>query len=563
MPGRHRSAGLLRPRSARVPVVIAAAAAAATAAVLVLQSLPDAGGCSSADGVRLPVAADPAIAPVLREVAADWIAADQPEIDGRCVAVDVAAGPTADVAGALAQDAGGFLDVAATPGPGAAGAAVVWVPDSSYWIARTRAVSRNLFAPGPSPLATSPVVLAATPAGAELVGAGPIEPADLRDPVLAAVAARQRLPVAIAEPRRDTAGLVGAGWLQAAVVTAEQELPNAVAVYRGLGRAPADTATVLAGLDAGATVVPVSEQAVIAYNRNAPDPVTAVPVAGAPALDFPYAVITRAPRDMQAAAGRFRAALVSSPEVFARHGFRAPDGSAGTGFPGGGGFGSAPVPVTPVGPPELVEASLRIWVSATRDARVLSVVNVSSSMDEPMAGDEGPSRMEVFRAAAQQGMPLFTDGTDLGQWEYAVGLDGDRNWVEGVPMATLTPEHRARVESAVGSVDTVPTDRAAMFETMLAAYQELKEGHDPSRSNTLIMWTDGGGRPGGLSLEETLRELERLADVTRPIRVILLGLGQDADMEQLTALAQATGGGAFHIQDPDEIALVFLRALLT
>jgi hypothetical protein len=51
--------------------------------------------------------------------------------------------------------------------------------------------------------------------------------------------------------------------------------------------------------------------------------------------------------------------------------------------------------------------------------------------------------------------------------------------------------------------------------------------------------------------------------VTRPIRVILLGLGPDADLAQLEAIATATGGGAFHLNDPDEIALVFLRALLT
>jgi Mg-chelatase subunit ChlD len=110
----------------------------------------------------------------------------------------------------------------------------------------------------------------------------------------------------------------------------------------------------------------------------------------------------------------------------------------------------------------------------------------------------------------------------------------------------------------------VATNQAGMFETLLAAYRELQEGYDPSRSNTLIMWTDSGDtKAGGLTLAETLAELERMADVTRPIRVILLGLGPDADLAQLEAIATATGGGAFHLNDPDEIALVFLRALLT
>lgn len=40
-------------------------------------------------------------------------------------------------------------------------------------------------------------------------------------------------------------------------------------------------------------------------------------------------------------------------------------------------------------------------------------------------------------------------------------------------------------------------------------------------------------------------------------------MGPDADLPQLEAIAAATGGGAFHLEDPDQIALVFLRALLT
>src|SRR5690625_5012028 len=102
-----------------------------------------------------------------------------------------------------------------------------------------------------------------------------------------------------------------------------------------------------------------------------------------------------------------------------------------------------------------------------------------------------------------------------------------------------------------------------MFSTLISAYQIMKDGWDPARSNTLVMWTDSGDTThDGPTLEATLRELERISDVTRPMRVILLGLGPGVDMVQLEALAEATGGAAFSIQDPSQIQTVFLRALL-
>ena len=545
MPGRHRSGAVLRRSTARIPLLIAVVVVIATGTVLVVQNLADAGGCSDTSGLRLPVTADPAIAPAIQKVADDWTAAEEPRVDGRCVAVDVAAVPTADMAGALASSAGGFVDVA-TPAPTETAIPAVWVPDSSYWVAQLRGVSRTLFDSAltpPAALAASPIVLGASPAGADLLGAGRVTPADLREPVLAALAAQEPPVVRLAEPRRDTAGLVGAGWLQQAVVASDEDLPTVVGAFRSLGRAPLDTPGLLASLAEagdGPALAPVSEQAVTTYNQSAATPITVIPVADAPVLDFPYALLARQPRDVQTAANRFRDALAAAGPVFAAHGFQ-PVGGEGLG-----------PPVTSL---EQLAPALRIWTSATRDARVLSVVNVNSSMGEQLGAGR---RIDVFAATAQQGLELFTPNSQLGHWEYA----DDRS--EGVPIDTLDDEQKQAILAAIGAIQIRQTDQAALFETLVAAYRELKEGYDPTRSNTLIMWTDSANdQPGGPTLDETLQELEKLADVTRPIRVVLLGLGPDADMTQLEAIARTTGGGAFSLQDPDEIALIFLRALLT
>lgn len=576
--GRHAPAPPRR-RTTRAPLVVAAVAVVAVATVLVVQSLADAGGCRD-DGVPLAVGADPAITPALREVAGDWTGAEEPEIDGQCVAVQVTAVATADLAATLATSAGGSLDVAAAtpvgPTPAATATATpgepdppdlpaVWVPDSTYWLDRLRAVSRTLFEPDAPPLATSPIVLAVSPAGAEVFGAGPIAPEALAGPVSAALAnpGEATLRLTVAEPRRDTAGLVGAGWLRSVLAPGEADLPDAVRLFRGLGEVPPDTGSLLAAFGDGLTAAPVSEQAVLAYHASAaasPDQdaqVTAVPVVDAPALDFPYAVRSGAPRGVQTAARMFRDVLAGSGDVLARHGFRAPDGTAAPGFPAGHGVAAAPVPVPPVPPPEQLAPLLRIWTSSRSDARVLSVVNVNASMAEPVADGVAVPRITVFQQTAELGLSLFTENSQLGHWEYA------DEWVEGVPIDTLDDAQQRAILDATAAMQIRDTNQSAMFETLLAAYRQMKEEYDPTRSNTLVLWTDGGDTVGELTLEETLAELERLADVTRPIRVILLGLGQDANMADLEAIAEATGGGAYQLVNPDEVRLIFLRALLT
>ncbi|QSB14645.1 substrate-binding domain-containing protein [Natronosporangium hydrolyticum] len=558
MPGRHRTASTLRRPTIRTPAVIALVALVATGLVLVVQNLADAEGCSGNTGVRLTVAADPAIAPAVREAADAWIAQDAPELNGGCVAVDVTAAGTADVATALAASAGGFLDAAE---PAEAGELPdVWVPDSSYWVSQLRSVSRGLFAGEPAPLATSPVMLAASPAAADLFDGGPVDPEQLREPVLGALDAGSPPPMRLTEPRRDTAGVVGAGWLQQALVTTDEELPNLVGAFRALDQPPADAPGMLVEFDAVATatggpdddetgsgldgvvLAAVSEQAIETHNQTAgASRVAALPVTDAPVLDFPFAGLARAVPGAQTAAGMLHDALTDRAAVFGDHGFR-------------------PVSDEPVvGPPEQVAGTVRIWTSATRDARVLSVINVNASMAEPIGPVEVPlRRIDAFQAAAEQGLGLFTPESELGHWEYT------DDWREGAPIATLTEEHQAEILASIGSVTLAESNDSAFFEVLLDGYRELKEGYDPARSNTLIVWTDTGDNVADDSgLTETLEELERLADVTRPIRVILLGLGPDVDMTQLTAVADATGGGAFQLENPDEIGLVFLRALLT
>jgi hypothetical protein len=51
--------------------------------------------------------------------------------------------------------------------------------------------------------------------------------------------------------------------------------------------------------------------------------------------------------------------------------------------------------------------------------------------------------------------------------------------------------------------------------------------------------------------------------VTKPIRVVLLGIGPDVNLAELQSIIDTTGGAAFQVQNPSDVQGIFLKALLT
>jgi Ca-activated chloride channel family protein len=131
-----------------------------------------------------------------------------------------------------------------------------------------------------------------------------------------------------------------------------------------------------------------------------------------------------------------------------------------------------------------------------------------------------------------------------------------------VPVDALDASQRARLNAAVSAAATAPTDECGLYEAVLAAYKALQSGYRERRSNTVVVFTDGRNTKPGMTLDQLQLELERATDVTRPIRVVLLGIGPDADQAELDTIAKQTGGRAFSVQDPEQIGNIFLEALL-
>lgn len=77
-----------------------------------------------------------------------------------------------------------------------------------------------------------------------------------------------------------------------------------------------------------------------------------------------------------------------------------------------------------------------------------------------------------------------------------------------------------------------------------------------------MLFTDGQNEDANsISREELVKQLKEKADPKRPVRVILVGIGNEVNKEELESVAEAGGGGAFVAQDPAKIDEIFLQAI--
>ena len=513
--------------------------------------------------VRLAVAAAPEIAPALQSAATSW--AESTNTGGTCVAVDVTTRDSADVAAAVATQ-----QELSLVGLGKANGSVqipqVWVPDSSMWRLRLQAAAAGFRPLDATSIATSPVVLAAPQPVASALG--PAGAALTWGSLVQQIQAGTQITAGVVDPTRDTAGLSGLlSFGQAAAALGPQAEAAAVATLRVLAKGSSavrddllnrfpralDADTVASSLTAA--VLP--EQAVIAYNATSPPiPLTALYVTPAPApLDYPFLIMPgAAPAVSQAAAG-LRAALASTSfrDVLAQHGLRGPDGVGGATFADPSGTdpsgGSNPGPsASPSADLSAVDRTLEAWLALTQPGRILAVVDVSGSTLTTVE-------------AAKRGLELLDDSWVLGLWAFSTNLDGARDYREILPVAPLSSV-RDRVAQGLAGIRPKKNGQSGLYDTMLAAYQEMQDNWQPSRLNTVVIITGGDNVDAdGISLSALLARLGQLKDPKRPVDIVVIGIGSDLDQAPLKQITASTGGGVFTAPDPADIGAIFLKAL--
>jgi len=98
-----------------------------------------------------------------------------------------------------------------------------------------------------------------------------------------------------------------------------------------------------------------------------------------------------------------------------------------------------------------------------------------------------------------------------------------------------------------------------LYDTTLAAFRALKRSYAPDRINIVVLLTDGinDDPTGGIDRAELLRRLKAEQDKDKPVRIITVAYGANADATSLKLISQATGGLAYVSRDPRDILRVF------
>lgn len=592
----------------RLPLV--AAVVAGVIAVLAVRSLTGSGDGADAPGraasrgtgcVDLAVTASSEKAALLTRIAEGY-AKDDGEAGGRCARVVVSTKSSGAATTALARGWDVRVD---GPRPD------VWSPASSSWPALLRQATTSRDAPdlvagGPLPtLARTPLVIAMPQPMAQALG-WPDKPLGWSD--LLALARDPRgwarfgkpygaFTLGKTNPNFSTSGLNATIGTYFAATARSSDLsakdltdPKVVAFVRGVEGSVVHygdtTLTFLANLqkadDRGqglgyVSAVAVEEKSVWDYNQGNPSgdprtlgkhakpriPLVAVyPKEGTLYSDNPY-VVLQAPwvtEQARAVAADFLAYAQSpaAQRLFTAAAFRDFQGRPGELITRQQGLlpDQPKVVLSPPAPPVL--AAVRdSWEKTRKRARVLLVLDVSGSMGEAV-GSAGDSKLELAKRAADSAVGLLAPDDQLALWVFSTNQQAGRPYREVVPFgpaATQAPLVRARVRDLQAEGGT------GLYATTRAAVRSLSASYDRSRINAVVVLTDGRNEyPADSNIDSLAAELDR-EDTSAVVRVFPIAYGDNADLGELTRIADASRAAAYDASDPASIDKVLTAVL--
>ncbi|NKZ09326.1 VWA domain-containing protein, partial [Actinomadura latina] len=542
-------------------------------------------GCSGDDAVTVGVAVAPDVAPAVIRAAGRFNDARH-EVHGRCARARVRTTDPDAVATLLSGK--GVAGVTEKPD--------VWIPDSSLWVKLVEGSEQTGTAGALTALgglADTPIVLAMPrglavqlrnlgapeqPSWTELLAAAGTAPGAGQDPAAGDGVIPPRLfRLQVPDPDRSATGM-GTLMLAGALLA---RAPGGEAGFAGVVRTVREgvAVSVKAEFDAFDPAVgkdkadryPVAlapEQAVFGYNSRRPaEPAVAVyPAEGTVFLDHPVTVLSKDPAKADAARLLWKALSADATrDDVQRLGFRAPGGAAHAGFSAKNGLSPRAPKALPAPSAAEVSRTMQAWAQLALSIRMLSIIDVSGSMDQKIA--PGVTRLQATIRTAQGGLSLLPDDSELGQWIFSTELGGGRDWRELVSVGPLgqrlgSATRRQRMLSAFAQIRTKEHGDTGLYDTVMAAFDYMKRTYKPEYVNSILLWTDGKNEdPGGPSLAETLEHIRREYDPERPVLINMFGNGDDVDINELRQIARLTHGDAYVAETPGQVQALFLKAL--
>ena len=228
--------------------------------------------------------------------------------------------------------------------------------------------------------------------------------------------------------------------------------------------------------------------------------------------------------------------------------------------------GDRPASEGPTADDAALTQALGQWEHLAEPFHALVAIDTSGSMGE-QASPDGSTRMDLTKAAATTAVGLFPEHDALGLWTFERNLDGDKDYRSLTPVRELSAPvggatQRDRLGQDAQSLTFSPDGYTGLYDTTLAAYRQVLHDDAPGHLRTVIILTDGMNHdPGSIRLDELLATLKNEQDPENPVRIITVGISQDADAKVLKQIAETTGGTSHIARAPEDIEKVFVDAL--
>jgi Ca-activated chloride channel family protein len=328
------------------------------------------------------------------------------------------------------------------------------------------------------------------------------------------------------------------------------------------------------------SAAPMPESAVFDYDRGmagadgkvvSPDkPLVAVyPAGGTVVHEVPFVTLTAASSDpaRAVAADGFLHALLgeTGQSAFTAEGLRTPVGTNPRLTPDAGFSPDLRFNPADVAGPETRGTALTTFGRLQQRGTSLVVFDTSSSMGQAAPGGGGRTRLQVAADAVQEALGLLAADSNLGVWQSASDTDGAADHRELIPLGPMGGDYKGVTRSiaATGAIRSIKLrSNTGLYDTALAAFRALTKAYTPGRPNQVVFLTDGrNDDPGGISPDELAESLKREFDPERPVRLITIAYGTDADAAALRRISDATGAKSYPALDSRSIFQVVIDVL--
>ncbi len=333
----------------------------------------------------------------------------------------------------------------------------------------------------------------------------------------------------------------------------------------------------------------VEEKSVIDYNAGNPDgvldpgeqpqkprvPLVAIyPKEGTLYSDNPFFVVDAdwVSEDEKAAAAAF-SEFVQRPEnqeKVLRFGFRPgnPDVAIGAPIVAANGVDpTQPQTLLDVPTPRIMDALLTRWDLQRKEARVLMVIDVSGSMGDAAGGGSRETKLDLAKRAAINALDLFKDTDEVGLRVFTTDPNAGNTPVirDLLPIEPIGP-NKERVRREIDAL--FPVAGTPLYDVAQQSFADVLSGYRADRINAVVLLTDGRNDDGRRDDDETQRTtlITTLRQATdgetgRPVRVFPIAYGQEADLDTLRQVAEATNAAVYDAGNPASIDAVFTSVI--